>query len=50
MVQAAQLGAMAFFNMMTIERVAAPGSATGAGLAHDEIGVIQTLIVNVAVP
>lgn len=48
MLQAAQLGDMALLNIMTIGREAAPGTASGEGLTHHDIEVIQTLLINVA--
>jgi len=47
MVQAAQLGDMAFLNMLTIERPTS-GSVTGDGITHHDIGTIQTAVINVA--
>jgi hypothetical protein len=47
MVQAAQLGDMAFLNLLTIERNDA-GFATGEGLTSHDITGIQTAIINVA--
>jgi hypothetical protein len=48
MVQAAELGDFAFFNMMTIDRVSPPGTVSGQGLTPSDIAVVQTLLINVA--
>jgi len=46
MVEAAQLGDMAFLNMLTIDR-RATGTASGEGLTFRAIDAIQTSIINV---
>jgi hypothetical protein len=40
------LGAVAFFNMLTIDRRSA-GTAHGEGLTFDSIEALQTLLINV---
>ncbi|MFW5740335.1 MAG: hypothetical protein ACOC1F_08210, partial [Myxococcota bacterium] len=47
MVQAANLGDMAFLNMLTFER-ADEGTVSGDGLTSYEIGALQTAVINVA--
>ncbi len=47
-VAAANLGDMAFLNMLNIERLGT-GFVAGEGMTHHEIGMIQGLMLNVAV-
>ena len=47
MLQQVGLTPNAFFNMLTVERYGS-GSATADGLTVQDIGVMQTLILNVA--
>ncbi len=47
MVQAAQLGDTAFFNMLNIQRTVA-GTVSGDGLTSSEISTLQTALLNVA--
>jgi hypothetical protein len=47
MVQAAQLGDMAFLNMLTFERKNS-GTVSGDGLTSHDIGTLQTAVINVA--
>jgi hypothetical protein len=47
MVEAAQLGDMAFFNMLTFERTDT-GTVTGEGITSHNIVVMQTAVINVA--
>lgn len=46
MVEAAELGDMAFLNMLTIDR-RGTGSASGEGMTYDLVEVIQTTVINV---
>ncbi len=47
MVQAAQLGDMAFLNMLTLERTG-EGTVSGDGLTSSRIGTVLTAVINVA--
>ena len=49
LLQQVGLTSMAFFNMFTIERIG-KGSVSAEGLTVRDIGVMQTLLLNVASP